>query len=106
MDRNRSDEKLLEAFKIAQASKDVPEADHHFQSTTMRRIRQIGPLTEKGNGRIMLERFFWHITPVAVSLILFLATCLYKIDFVPENELANLYLTDPVQFEMIETVGL
>ena len=66
-------ESLKTAFRDAHSAKGTEETRHGWQSQTMSRIRQIGPLRPVAGFWPAFESMVWRLAPVSCLLVLVLA---------------------------------
>jgi hypothetical protein len=97
------EEKLKEAFIKAYRPKDDLGAPESWAEEVMNHIRRLGPLGPKPRFLMQFEQLLWHFAPVACVLIVALAIYMMRVDFVPEHEIAELFLNDPIGFVVIES---
>jgi len=71
--RISENESLKTAFRDAYMAKGTEETRHEWQSQTMSRIRQIGPLRPVAGFWPAFESMVWRLAPVSCLLVLVLA---------------------------------
>ena len=97
--------RLKKALISAYSEKKKVEVGDHWQTETMRRIRQIGPLESRTPYLLNFEQLIWRFAPVACALILVFCICLLKLDFAQEYEMSKLLLDDPVEYAFVQSFG-
>ncbi len=98
--------RLKKALISAYSEKNKVEVGDHWQTETMRRIRQIGPL-ESGSAYLLnFEQLVWRFAPVTCALILVFSICLLNLDFAQEYEMSKLLLDDPVEYALMQSFGI
>ena len=70
--RISENESLKKAFRDAYSAKGREETGDEWQSQTMRRIRQIGPLRPAAGFWPAFESMVWRLAPVSCLLVLVL----------------------------------
>ena len=98
--------RLKKALISAHFAREKVEVDDQWQTETMRRIRQIGPLESNDTYLFNFERLVWRFAPIACALILVLSICLLNLDFVQEYEMSKLLLDDPVEYAVVQSFGI
>jgi hypothetical protein len=63
---------LKTAFRDAYSAKGAEQTRHEWQSQTMSRIRQIGPLRPAAGFWLAFETLVWRLAPVSCALALVL----------------------------------
>ena len=94
--------KLKKAFAEAYHAKEMTDVDALWDIRVMGHIRKLGPLGPMTNLLMQFEALVWRFAPIACILIVALAVCMTRIDFVSENEIAAILINDPVEFVLIE----
>ncbi len=98
--------KLKKALISAYSENKKVEVGDHWQTETMRRIRQIGPLETSSAYLLNFEQLVWRFAPIACALILVFSICLLNLDFAQEYELSKLLWDDPVEYAFVQSFGI
>ena len=98
--------KLKELLMRAYHEKEKPEVDELWQMRVMSHIRSLGPVSSWRRYSILFEQSVWRLAPVTCLLILVLVALLIKLDFIPDYEMAKLFINDPVEFTFVQWFGL
>ncbi len=98
--------KLKELLMRAYHEKEKPEIDELWQMRVMNHIRSLGPISARRKYFMLFEQSVWRLAPVACLLILVLAAFLIKLDFIPDYEMAKLFIDDPLEFIFVEWFGV
>ena len=78
--RISENESLKTAFREAYSAKGPEETRHEWQSQTMTRIRQIGPLRPVAGFWPAFESMAWRLAPVSCALVLVLTFFFMNMD--------------------------
>jgi hypothetical protein len=95
---NRLKKTLAEAYY----AKEATNVHELWDTRVMSHIRRLGPLGPTTNFLMQFEALVWRFAPVACILIVALAVCMMRIDFVSEYEIATILINNPVEFVLIE----
>ena len=95
-------ERLKKALAEAHHAKEMTDVHELWNTRVMSHIRRLGSLGPKTNFLAQLEALVWRFAPVACILIVALAVCMMRIDFVSEHAIATMLINDPVEFVLIE----
>ena len=98
--------KLKELLIRAYHEKEKPEIDELWQVRVMSHIRSLGPISSRKRYFMLFEQSVWRLAPVTCLLILVLAVFLIKLDFIPDYEMAKLFIDDPLEFIFVEWFGV
>jgi len=98
--------KLENALIRAYRERERAEVSEQWQKKVMSHIRNLEPLNSKTSYFEFFEQFVWRFAPVAGILILILTICVITLDFVPEYEMAKIFIDDPVEFTLVQTFGI
>jgi hypothetical protein len=93
------EERLKKAFVETYYAKEAADAHTLSAAKVMSHIRRLGPKT---NFLAQFESLVWRFAPVVCILIVALAVCMMRIDFVSEHEINTILINDPVEFFLIE----
>lgn len=103
---NDKDRQLLEtALKKAYREQKSVTVDEQWSSRVMQTIRMHGPL-KTISGSPSFGWLVWRLAPVSLVLIFVLTVCTLYFGFVPEYEMARFFVTDPIDFTLIESLGI
>ena len=104
---DKKEQKLQEALRAAYFHKEETEVElgSRWQMDTMRDIRRLGPLNAQINPFQFFNRFVWRFATVACTLALMLSVYVGFTGWNPVNEVANLFLDDPVEFTVAQAFG-
>jgi hypothetical protein len=96
---------LEETLKQAYREQPLVTVDEQWITRVMREVRRHGPL-KTPIGAESFGWFVWRLVPVSLALIaLFAAGTLY-FDAVSEYEVARFFVNNPVEFTLIESLGI
>jgi hypothetical protein len=98
--------KLKELLMRAYHEKEKPEVGDLWQISVMSHIRSLGPVSSTRSYFMFFEQSVWRLAPVTFLLILVLAVFLIKLDFIPDYEMAKLFIDDPLEFIFVEWFGV
>ena len=98
------DVQVKEALRAAYHAKENngPEVGEQFEAQVMRRIRALGSIHSKPDYLSLFEQFVWRLAPVTVVLIVILAAWVIQFDFASEFEITNIFMDDPIGFNLIQ----
>jgi len=98
------DIKVKQALRAAYHAKENngSEVGGQFEAQIMRRIRALGPIHSKLDYLSLFEQFVWRLAPVTAVLIIILAAWAIQFDFASEFEITNLFMDDPIGFNLIK----
>ena len=109
MRRKKSNDKeshvLEQALKEAYRGQEPLVADERWTVEVMRTIQAEGPLT-KSIGSESFGLSVWRLVPLSGALIFVLAACMLYFGFVPEYDMARYFINDPIDFTLIESLGI
>jgi len=98
--------RLKKALISAHSAKETVEVGDQWQAETMRRIRQIRPQESSAAYLLNFERLVWRFAPIVCALILVFSICLLNLDFAQEYEMSKLLLYDPVEYAVVQSLGI
>ena len=98
--------KLKELLMRAYHEKEKPEIDELWQMRIMNHIRSLGPISARKKYFMLFEQSVWRLAPITCLLILVLAAFLIKLDFIPDYEMAKLFIDDSVEFIFVQWFGV
>jgi len=98
--------KLKELLIRAYHGREKPEGDELWQMRVMSHIRSLGPMSSREKYFMLFEQSVWRLAPVTCLLILVLAAFLFRLDFIPDYEMAKLFIDDPLEFIFVEWFGV
>jgi len=98
--------KLKELLIRAYHEREKPEGDELWQMRVMSHIRSLGPMSSREKYFMLFEQSVWRLAPVTCLLILVLAAFLFRLDFIPDYEMAKLFIDDPLEFIFVEWFGV
>jgi len=100
----RNDIKVKQALKAAYHAKENngSEVSGQFEAQVMRRIRALGPIHSRPDYLSLFEQFVWRLAPVTAVLIIILAAWAMQFDFASEFEITNIFMDDPIGFNLIK----
>ena len=98
------DIKVKQALRAAYHAKENngSEVGGQFEAQIMRRIRAFGPIHSKPDYISLFEQFVWRLAPVTAVLIIILAVWAIQFDFASEFEITNIFMDDPIGFNLIK----
>ncbi len=101
--RRKIIEKALIAAYHEKATADAGDpADKMWQIKVMGHIKRIGPLDKGADFQMLPEKFFLRFALAACVLITILTVCLFNLGIYPENEMAELFLYEPIEFTLLQ----
>ena len=104
MKTNKIDfKKLKEILTTAYYKKESAEVSDLWQMGVMLDIRSLDPLYTKTDYLVPLESLLWRFVPAACVLILILGAWIIQLDFVPEYEMAQTFIDNPVKSYLIQS---
>ena len=97
------EEKLKEALINAHRTRDDLEPPGRWAEEVMNHIRRLEPVELKQGFLMQFEHLVWHFAPVVCVLIVALAFYIIRMDFVPEYEIAEVIIDNPIGFVLVGT---
>ena len=97
-------EKIRKALVFAYKEREKSELGHEWQGRVMASVRRLGITDQKQVYREYFERLVWRLAPVAVALILILATVIAQFDFVSDFELTNIFIEESADFSLLPSL--
>jgi hypothetical protein len=94
--------KLENVLKKAFLGKEKAEPSAQWQENVMRRVRNVGPLNATTGSLDLFEQFLWRFAPIACVLIIVLTCCIIYLGLVPEYEVVELFIKDPIEFSYVQ----
>jgi len=101
-DHTRLKKLLIRAYH----EKEKPDVDELWQISVMRHIRSLGPVRSERGYVGLFEQSVWRLAPVTGLLILILIALLLTLDFMPDYEMAKIFIDDPVEFTVVQWFGV
>lgn len=100
--------RLGQALRAAYREKEATDVSDFWKSKTMARIREKGDaLTHRFPSRMDLAlRLTWRFAGAAAAVALIVGIFAYRLDWNPDMAMARLYLQDPIEFAILETIGI
>lgn len=98
-------QKLEHALRATYQAKESMEVGSRWKLEVMRDIRRLGPLNEKANAFFFVNQFVWRFATVACMIALILSVYVGFTGFNPTDEIANVFLGDPVKFTLTQVLG-
>ena len=102
----RDQERLKSLLVRAYHEREKPDVDDLWQRRVMSHIRSLGP---PGSGRgymALFEQSVWRLAPMTGLLVLILIALLLSLDFMPDYEMAKIFIDDPVEFTVVQWFGV
>lgn len=100
--KSTEEERLRALLTKAYLSKEGGTIDEFWVQRVMDDIQRLGPFDSRQSFLMQFEKLVWRFAPVACVLIIALALYIMRVDFVPEYEIAQILINDPVGFVLIE----
>ncbi|HNU70187.1 MAG TPA: hypothetical protein PKL48_00560 [Thermodesulfobacteriota bacterium] len=91
--------------KAYQGRKPVPVGEE-WKRSVLRHIRSLEPFSGQPSLWELFGNVVWRFAPVTCALILMVCVGTASIDFVPEYEMAKVYLDNPVEFSLLRSLGI
>ncbi len=76
-----------------------------WQMDVMCDIRRLGPLNAQNNPLVIFNQFVWRFATVACMIVLFLSVYTGVTGFNPTDDIADMFLGDPVEFTLVQDFG-
>ena len=96
---------LEELLKKAYAEQKPVAVNGQWSARVMRSIRMHQPLKTASVAE-SFGWFVWRLAPVSAVLILVLTLCTLYFGFVPEYEMARFFVKNPIEFTLMESLGI
>lgn len=103
---NINEEKILKIMAEAGRQRERASIPDGWQIKAMRRIRNLEPLSARLFDLAMCSRFVWRFAATACILVLLLSVYMFQSDFQTEYELARMFVSDPLGFDLVQSFGL
>lgn len=103
---NEASERAFKILKQARKNKEPVRLGEEWQCQVMQRIHAVGPVAAPKHLWEAFGDVVWRLAPATCVLTLVLGLCTVSVDFAPEYEMARLYLGNPVEFLLIESLGI
>jgi len=87
-------EKIEKALAAAYRNRQGPEPGPDWEASVMRSVRNIPDVSEKARWSHLIGRLFWEICPAACAVIIFLAVASFRLNIIPDQDLAQMVTTD------------
>ncbi|MDY0095706.1 MAG: hypothetical protein RBT80_23675 [Candidatus Vecturithrix sp.] len=100
-------ERLQEVLKSAywaRESIDI-ELNARWRMNLMREVRLLGPLNASFNPFVMFNRVVWRFAEAACVVALVMTVYVGFTGWSPVDEIASLYLANPVEFTVSQVLG-
>lgn len=100
-------QRLQEFLKSAYWSKESVEVELNarWRMDLMREIRRLGPLNAPFNPFVMFNRVVWRFAEAACVVALVMTVYVGFTGWNPVDEIASLYLANPVEFTVSQVLG-
>jgi len=96
--------RLTEALVAAYREKEKVQVDAKWQTSVMSHIRRLGPVRSGGISFDFLERYMWQYASATCLLILLLSAALIRGEFLPEYEIAQVFMEEPTRLGLLAYV--
>ena len=100
------EEKLLKIMAEAGKQREMISIPDGWQIKAMRRIRNLEPLNAKVFDLALFNRVVWRFAATACILVIVLSVYIFQSDFQTEYELARMFVSDPLGFDLVQSFGL
>jgi len=80
--------------------------DDQWQTKVMHSILTRGPLRARTGFFDVFGHVVWRLAPVSCVLIAVLTACTFYLDVLPDYEMASIFLEHPVEFTLMESLGI
>ncbi|MEZ4527586.1 MAG: hypothetical protein R2941_16825 [Desulfobacterales bacterium] len=101
-----NEESLLKLMAEAGKQRERAIIPDGWQMKAMRRIRNMEPLNAKRFDLALCNRFVWRFAATACVLVILLSVYVFQSDFHTEYELARMFVSDPLGFDLVQSFGL
>lgn len=98
----KDNEKIEKALAAAYHNRQGPQPGEDWEMSVMRDIRNTPGVAENAGWSQLIGRLFWELCPAACAVIIFLAAASYRLNVIPDQDLAEMVTTDDA-IEMILT---
>jgi len=95
-------EKIEKALAAAYRGRRGPEPGEDWEMSVMRSIRNMPDVSEKARWAQLIGKLFWELCPAACAIIIFLAVASYRLNIIPDQDIAQIVAADET-VEMILT---
>ena len=102
---NRSFKNLEHVLRAAYLAKDQIEVGNRWRLDVLRDIRHLGPLNAKTIPALFVNHFAWRFATVACLVALMLSVYVFYTGFNPTDEIANIFVSNPIEFTLTQVVG-
>lgn len=86
--------KIENALAQAYRNRQGPEPGPDWEMSVIRSIRNLPDVSEKAHWSRIVGRLFWEICPVACAVLIFLAIASFRLNVIPDQDLAQMVTTD------------
>lgn len=93
--------KLTKALFAAYREKAKVEVDAQWQMKVMNHVRRLGPVRSRGISFEFVERYMWQFASATCLLILILTAALIRGEFIPEYEIARVFMEEPTRLSLL-----
>jgi len=98
-------QKLINALRAAYLAKEHIEVSNRWRLEVLRDIRHLGPLNAKTIPALFVNHFAWRFATVACLVALMLSVYVFYTGFNPTDEIANIFVSNPIEFTLTQVVG-
>jgi hypothetical protein len=102
-DNDKIEKVLVTAFREHGKSSVDELTDKMWQLKVMSNVRKIGSHRTEKEFMVFLGQFFWRLAPVACILIIIMTYFMYNFGFSVEHELTEAFLSQPTEYNLLET---
>jgi hypothetical protein len=92
--------KLRKALASAYQGKENAEVGDLWQVKIMEHIRNIEPFYTQPSYLDLFQQLVWKLAPVACALVFILGIILSQVNFMPDFEMAKMFLEDPANYSL------
>jgi len=94
---------IVTAFREHEKSSDDDMTDKMWRLKVMSGIREIGPHKTEKDSMVFSGQLFWRLAPVTCILIIIMTYFMYNFGFSVEHELAEAFLSQPAEYNLLQT---
>ncbi len=90
----KDSEKIEKALAAAYRGRQGPEPGEDWEMSVMRSIRNMPDVSEKVRWAQFIGKLFWELCPAACAIIIFLAVASYRLNIIPDQDIAQMVAAD------------
>ena len=93
--------KLKKALASAYREKENAKVGDLWQVRVMEHIRNLEPFYTRLGYLDLFQRLVWQLAPVACVLVFILGLILSQVNFMPDFEMAKMFIEDPADYSLL-----